>query len=203
MKASRVQVELGVGVNLTNHHVIRQVSAWSLELDSRQTLGVQRLYRLNFYSLLKIMSEHDASSSTPVQISIKPCRSAYFAGERLSVIIQVSNTRRSAIPLRQNALLSPATGRSQHRRSSHSISSAPISRPPTSPGAQKPASPTTTPLLSTFDPNVRRTGRIGIRHQRRSLSVNTIAVSELIGEEKSSHTRQYNCESIFSNEGTL
>ncbi|KAJ7874672.1 Rgp1-domain-containing protein [Mycena olivaceomarginata] len=65
-----------------------------------------------------------------VRIVVTPSQSSYFAGEPFSVTITFTNTR------------SPEPGPSRaishtHRRNAHSISSAPISRPPTSPGTPR------------------------------------------------------------------
>lgn len=60
-----------------------------------------------------------------VRVVVTPSQSSYFAGEPFAVTITFTNTR------------SPQSGPSRpntHKRGAHSISSAPIARPPTSPG---------------------------------------------------------------------
>lgn len=63
-----------------------------------------------------------------VRVVVTPSQSSYFAGEPFSVTITFTNTR------------SPESGPSRphsHKRSAHSISSAPLARPPTSPGTPR------------------------------------------------------------------
>ncbi|KAJ6559322.1 hypothetical protein B0H10DRAFT_2201213 [Mycena sp. CBHHK59/15] len=75
----------------------------------------------------------DVDVDPAVRIVVTPSQSSYFAGEPFSVTITFTNTR------------SPEPGPSRttshshaaHRRGAHSISSAPISRPPTSPGTPR------------------------------------------------------------------
>src|ERR1700733_15271917 len=60
-----------------------------------------------------------------VRVVVTPSQSSYFAGEPFAVTITFTNTR------------SPQSGPSRshtHKRGAHSISSAPLARPPTSPG---------------------------------------------------------------------
>ena len=80
------------------------------------------------------------NNDSPVRVVVTPSQSSYFAGEPFSVIITFTNTR------------SPEAGPSKtsahsHKRGAHSISSAPLARPPTSPG--KPHSAITQSLLKT------------------------------------------------------
>ncbi|KAJ7281784.1 Rgp1-domain-containing protein [Mycena rebaudengoi] len=72
----------------------------------------------------------DVEVDPTVRIVVTPTQSSYFAGEPFSVTITFTNTR------------SPAPGPSRitpltHKRGAHSISSAPIARPPTSPGTPR------------------------------------------------------------------
>ncbi|KAJ6495574.1 Rgp1-domain-containing protein [Mycena vitilis] len=65
-----------------------------------------------------------------VRIVVSPSQSSYFAGEPFAVTITFTNTRSP----------DPAPSRPtshSHRRNAHSISSAPIARPPTSPGTPR------------------------------------------------------------------
>ncbi|KAF8816608.1 Rgp1-domain-containing protein [Phlegmacium glaucopus] len=71
-------------------------------------------------------------NDSPVRVVVTPSQSSYFAGEPFSVIITFTNTR------------SPEAGPSKpntptHKRGAHSISSAPLARPPTSPGTPRSA----------------------------------------------------------------
>ncbi|KAJ6497897.1 Rgp1-domain-containing protein [Mycena sanguinolenta] len=93
----------------------------------------------------------------PVRVVVTPSQSSYFAGEPFSVTITFTNTR------------SPDPGPSRavshsHRRNAHSISSAPISRPPTSPGTPRTprtAMQTPPPRPSREDSKPSRKGLIG------------------------------------------
>ncbi|KAH9927442.1 Rgp1-domain-containing protein [Epithele typhae] len=63
-----------------------------------------------------------------IRVVVTPSQASYFAGEPFSVTITFTNTRTPEAP--------PAAPRSSsqiHRRGAHSISSVPLSRPPTSP----------------------------------------------------------------------
>ncbi|KAI0294813.1 Rgp1-domain-containing protein [Russula brevipes] len=76
------------------------------------------------------MSSEEHVADTALRIVVTPSQSSYFAGEPLSVTIKITNTRS---PQAQVA----ATPRSTHKRSAHSVSSARLARPPTSPGLPK------------------------------------------------------------------
>lgn len=68
-----------------------------------------------------------ADVDSPVRVTVTPSQSCYFAGESFSVTITFTNIRTSE----------PTPTRStphSHKRGAHSISSAPLARPPTSPG---------------------------------------------------------------------
>lgn len=66
-----------------------------------------------------------------VRVVVTPSQSSYFAGESFSVTITFTNTRSAEAtpPLK-------FVGQT-HKRGAHSISSAPIARPPTSPGTPR------------------------------------------------------------------
>lgn len=73
---------------------------------------------------------------SPIRVVVTPSQSAYFAGETLSVTITFTNTRT------RSPEAGPNRSARTHKRASHSISSAPIARPPTSPaGLYKPQTP--------------------------------------------------------------
>lgn len=68
-----------------------------------------------------------ADVDSPVRVTVTPSQSCYFAGESFSVTITFANTRNSeTVPVR--------SAPHSHKRGAHSISSAPLARPPTSPG---------------------------------------------------------------------
>ena len=75
------------------------------------------------------MSEHRLANDTALRIVVTPSQSSYFAGEPLSVTVTITNTRSP-----QAQVVPP---RSTHKRSAHSVSSARLARPPTSPGLPK------------------------------------------------------------------
>ncbi|KAG2086672.1 Rgp1-domain-containing protein [Suillus cothurnatus] len=76
----------------------------------------------------------DATDTDPfIKVKVSPTQSAYFAGETFSVAITFTNTRpNSTSPI--STLSAPAHVQKSHKRNAHSISSAPLARPPTSPG---------------------------------------------------------------------
>ncbi|KAI0271663.1 Rgp1-domain-containing protein [Gloeopeniophorella convolvens] len=92
-------------------------------------------------------------ADTALRVVVTPSQSSYFAGEPLSVTITITNTRSPQAQV--------APPRSTHKRSAHSVSSARLARPPTSPGLPK--SPFTAPLRPTppKDSTLTRKGLIG------------------------------------------
>src|SRR6266550_5766623 len=75
------------------------------------------------------MTSSADDGDSPIRVLITPAQSSYFAGETLAVTITFTNTcSPDYVPASRTA--SPYT----HKRGSHSISSAPLARPPTSPG---------------------------------------------------------------------
>lgn len=95
---------------------------------------------------------HSSEVDSAVRVVVTPSQSSYFAGEPFSVTITLTNTR------------SPESGPSRphsHKRGAHSISSAPLARPPTSPGTPRTAIPNfLTQPRNGEDPHVRK-GLIG------------------------------------------
>ncbi|KAJ7251760.1 Rgp1-domain-containing protein [Mycena haematopus] len=99
----------------------------------------------------------------PVRVVVTPSQSSYFAGEPFAVTITFTNTR-SPDPGPSRAVSHSHT----HRRNAHSISSAPISRPPTSPGTPRtPRTAVQTPLA--------RSGRDDSKPSRKGLIGRTAA----------------------------
>ncbi|KAK1217397.1 Golgi membrane exchange factor (Ric1p-Rgp1p) subunit [Marasmius sp. AFHP31] len=78
----------------------------------------------------------DTDDDSPIRVQVTPSQTAYFAGEPFTVTITFTNTRSSS------STYTPGPSRLGHKRAAHSISSAPIARPPTSPAGQ-PRTPTT------------------------------------------------------------
>ncbi|KAG6817284.1 hypothetical protein H0H87_010626 [Tephrocybe sp. NHM501043] len=66
---------------------------------------------------------------TGVRVVVTPSHSSYFAGEPFSVTVTFTNTH--------SAEAGPSSRSHTHRRGAHSISSAPLARPPTSPGTPR------------------------------------------------------------------
>lgn len=64
-----------------------------------------------------------------IRVHVTPSQASYFAGEQFSVTITFTNTRAPDSSKPKNS----------HKRGVHSISSAPLARPPTSPGILRPA----------------------------------------------------------------
>ena len=75
-----------------------------------------------------LVTTGDADS--PIRIVVTPSQSSFFAGELFSVKITFTNTRSP-----ETASAKPSS--QTHKRGSHSISSAPLARPPTSPGTPR------------------------------------------------------------------
>ncbi|KAH9487327.1 RAB6A-GEF complex partner protein 2 [Psilocybe cubensis] len=99
-----------------------------------------------------ITSTNDADS--PVRIVVTPSQSSFFAGESFSVTITFTNTRST------EAGPSKPTPHS-HKRGAHSISSAPLARPPTSPGTPRSAAIHTPVRSKVVEEVPRRKGFIG------------------------------------------
>ena len=128
----------------------------------------------------------------PIAITVAPAQSAYFAGEPFSFTITFANTTNPA----QSNTNSPRTAAFApgHHRAAHSISSAPLARPPTSPGTPKTLSRPQSPAPS--DSAALRKGLVGHRHQgprspatngkqkglSKSLSVNVSTPHEIISK---------------------
>ena len=99
------------------------------------------------------MSGTSSVDDSAVRVVVTPSQSSYFAGEPFSVTITFTNIRSpESIPSRPYS----------HKRGAHSISSAPLARPPTSPGTPRASlqHPTQPPSRSTQDVPYRR-GLIG------------------------------------------
>ena len=76
-------------------------------------------------------SSTTSDADSPIRVVVTPSQSSYFAGEPFSITITFTNTRTpESIPLR-----------STHKRGAHSVSSAPLARPPTSPGTPRTSTP--------------------------------------------------------------
>jgi hypothetical protein len=111
----------------------------------------------------------DMTSDSPIRISVAPQKSSYFAGETMEVHISIHNTRTamaSQIPS------SPTPPRSLgHKRASHSISSAQLYRPPTSPGPSAPINSAKSQQNYITSSLIQRKGLVGSKFKPRSFSV--------------------------------
>ncbi|KAJ3879668.1 Rgp1-domain-containing protein [Lentinula edodes] len=114
-----------------------------------------------------LISDAAGDPDSPIRAVVTPSQSAYFAGETLSVTITFTNTRtyspegEAGPSSRADAL--PRSSRT-HKRASHSVSSAPIARPPTSsavPGSPAPSRQTS--LGQESGTRIKRRGLIGKR----------------------------------------
>lgn len=73
-----------------------------------------------------------------IRVSVVPSQAAYFAGEHFSFTITFHNPALPDAPSGPQRSSSFSPG---HHRAAHSISSAPLAKPPTSPGTPKTAYP--------------------------------------------------------------
>lgn len=85
------------------------------------------------------MSGEHTDTDPAIRVHVAPSQSSYFAGEQFSVTITFTNTRSPESPK-----VKPS-----HRRGVHSISSAPLARPPTSPGQVRQTAPLTASVPAT------------------------------------------------------
>ncbi|KAI9566972.1 Rgp1-domain-containing protein [Boletus coccyginus] len=96
------------------------------------------------------MSSDDLAAivESAIRVHVSPAQASYFAGEQFSVTITFTNTRTPESPKVRNS----------HRRGAHSISSAPLARPPTSPGIprQTVLAPVSTPVNHARDMPARK-----------------------------------------------
>lgn len=81
-------------------------------------------------------SQGAAESDTGIRISVVPAQSAFFAGEDFKVTVTFTNTRSPTAPAKR-------TVSHTHKRAVHSVSYAPLARPPTSPVTPRPIIPPT------------------------------------------------------------
>lgn len=88
-----------------------------------------------------------------IRIVVAPAQSSYFAGEPLTVDVTFTNVR---------SVLLNKPGKPAHKRAAHSISSAPLSKPPTSPGP--PRTPPNSSSSSIEHPAVRKQNSLPTRH---------------------------------------
>ncbi|KAI0757446.1 Rgp1-domain-containing protein [Daedaleopsis nitida] len=73
-----------------------------------------------------------SSIDEAIRVVVTPSQASYYAGEPFSVTITFTNTRTPEAPAP-----APRSASHTHRRGAHSISSVPLSRPPTSPGTPR------------------------------------------------------------------
>lgn len=123
------------------------------------------------------MSGITADADSPVRVVVTPSQSSYFAGEPFSVTITFTNTR------------SPEAGPSKpsshsHKRGAHSISSAPLARPPTSPGTPRSALTQSPNRTKPLDELPRRKGFIGKTKPNPLLPQSTENLPDLIEQRR-------------------
>jgi hypothetical protein len=100
------------------------------------------------------MSAGSGDPDAAIRVIVTPSQSSYFAGELFSVTITFTNARNpEALPLR--------TQSHTHKRGAHSISSAPLARPPTSPGTPRTAVQAQPTRANNGGPSIVRKGFIG------------------------------------------
>lgn len=101
------------------------------------------------------MTELSSGNVEPaVRVVVTPSQSSYFAGEPFSVTITFTNIRSpEAGP--------PRASSHSHKRGAHSISSAPLARPPTSPGTPRTPGLPIPPRSRTQNDKLGRKGLIG------------------------------------------
>ncbi|KDR68796.1 hypothetical protein GALMADRAFT_231119 [Galerina marginata CBS 339.88] len=114
---------------------------------------------------------------SPVRVVVTPSQSSYFAGEPFTVTITFTNTR------------SPEAGPSRptshsHKRGAHSISSAPLARPPTSPGTPRSAALPSTSRTTANDELPRRKGLIGKTKPPPTLPTHSDKLPELLEQRR-------------------
>lgn len=97
-----------------------------------------------------------------IEVTIGGCESSYFAGEQVELTVTFTNTNTNTRPSSNSTAVTPPRSPASHRRGTHSISSAPLPRPPTSPGMRQSFHTHNRPSLSTSSqpPRTRR-GLIG------------------------------------------
>ncbi|KAH8806930.1 Rgp1-domain-containing protein [Flagelloscypha sp. PMI_526] len=111
-----------------------------------------------------------ATTESGIRITVTPSQSSYFAGEPFEVTVTFTNTHAAAGPSNSLNGIASSTPPRGHKRASHSISSAPIARPPTSPGTPTTRKP---PSLSLKTPGkeLARHGLIGLKGKNRPKSL--------------------------------
>lgn len=114
---------------------------------------------------------------SPVRVVVVPSQSSYFAGEPFSVTITFTNTR-----LQEPGLTKPVSH--GHKRGAHSISSAPLARPPTSPGTPRSAATPTFSRAKPRDDLPRKKGLIGKTKHIPLLPQNNEPLPELIEQRR-------------------
>ncbi|KAL1741437.1 Rgp1-domain-containing protein [Schizophyllum fasciatum] len=125
--------------------------------------------------MLAVPGSSQTNAETGIRVVVTPAQSSYFAGEPFSVTVTFTNTRP---PATTNA---PRASVSTHKRAAHSISSAPLARPPTSPRTPRTPTPVYAPSPLSRPQNLvsgrkgligkRDEGETGARTRQLSLSI--------------------------------
>ncbi|KAG6894016.1 hypothetical protein C0992_007835, partial [Termitomyces sp. T32_za158] len=117
--------------------------------------------------------------SAGVRVVVTPAQSSFFAGELFSVTVTFTNTHST------ESTAGPSPRAHTHKRGAHSISSAPLARPPTSPGPPSTPLPGAGFVKKDDDASVRR-GLVGkaqdelprlLEQRRRRLLAKSLSVS--------------------------
>jgi hypothetical protein len=120
------------------------------DLKTLHCLSVRSFYADNYL----VMSGDSGDLDSAIRVVVTPSQSSYFAGELFSVTITFTNTRSpESLPFR--------TQSQAHKRGAHSISSAPLARPPTSPGTPRTTVPVIPTRANSGGTNIVRKGFIG------------------------------------------
>ena len=104
--------------------------------------------------ILDMSGAKSCDIDSAICVVVTPLQSSYFAGEPFSATITFTNTRSPE---------SPPQRLYSHTRAAHSISSAPLARPPTSPGTPRTPVLATSTRASKGNDNIVRKGLVG-RH---------------------------------------
>ncbi|KAF7974927.1 hypothetical protein HWV62_10965 [Athelia sp. TMB] len=124
---------------------------------------------------------HPSSSDldSAIRVTIIPSQAAYFAGEPFTATITFTNTRSPSSSSSSSATPVPRL----HKRGAHSVSSAPLARPPTSPGTPRTAIPPLPPPPGGV--RIARRGLIGKQPDREAPDVLEESRKRLLAKARS------------------
>lgn len=146
-------------IDLLNTLSVRLASEDHSVVQLRQSIHLPHLVTLEHRSRHRLMPESIVDEA--IRVTVTPTQASYFAGEPFIVNITFTNIRSPETAPTSVALRSASHG---HKRSAHSISYAPLSRPPTSPGMSRSAYTPVMPVRGTTKKaGLSRKGLIGRR----------------------------------------